>query len=73
MARYKKEIVREVTVISCDLCDYVVEDDWSVCTRFDVMECDGCKKDVCLVCVGDYNDGILCTECADKRGLYNVQ
>ncbi len=72
MARYKKEVVREVTVINCDFCDYIVEDDWSVCTRFDIMTCDLCGKDTCLVCVDEAcEDGQLCKECSKEHYFHS--
>jgi len=73
MARYKKEVVREVTVISCDLCDYEVEVPGGyyhpVSGAFNM--CSLCGKDTCTCCTGEAcEDGILCKECAVNHDFH---
>lgn len=69
MARYKKEVIKKVTIINCDFCDYEVEDGY-YSGAFNM--CSLCGKDTCISCTGEAcEDGILCKECAVNHDFHS--
>ena len=72
MARYVKEIMRDVHFIKCDFCRYYVEVGSWLTGSAAINECDLCGKDACISCTGEAcEDGQLCKDCAKEHYFHS--